>query len=153
MQLTDANTFNYGYIGSRTTGSGPGDYMIVGPDWKGETPAHIKQVFHSTTPFSVVPFSAPNCSTRRTCRTWSKIQAGYKVQPLSAFLKQSAPAAPAAINYMKIDADIAKNNFFEVLDFALQLFPGRPGGSRHPPEARKYRHRGRQAARDEGPLG
>ena len=56
VQLTDANTFNYGYIGSRTTGVGPGDYMIVGPDWKGETPAHIKQVFHSTTPLSVIIF-------------------------------------------------------------------------------------------------
>ena len=39
VQLTDANTFNYGYIGSRTTGVGPGDYMVVGPDWKAETPA------------------------------------------------------------------------------------------------------------------
>jgi hypothetical protein len=68
VQLTDANTFNYGYIGSRTTGAGPGDYMIVGPDWTGQTPAHIKQVFHSTTPFSVLIF-APNSSMRRTCRT------------------------------------------------------------------------------------
>jgi hypothetical protein len=39
VQLTDANTFNYGYMGSRTTGTAPGDYMIVGPDWKGETPS------------------------------------------------------------------------------------------------------------------
>ena len=54
--------------------------MIVGPDWKGATPAHIKQVFHSTTPFSVVifrtqlfnPADMPNVV---------KIQAGYKVQP------------------------------------------------------------------------
>ena len=27
---------------------------FVGPDWKGDKPAHIKQVFHSTTPFSIV---------------------------------------------------------------------------------------------------
>ncbi len=54
VQLTDANTFNYGYIGSRTTGTSRGDYMIVGPGWTGATPPHIKQVFHSTTPFSAV---------------------------------------------------------------------------------------------------
>ena len=59
VQLTDANTFNYGYMGSRTTGTEPGDYMIVGPDWKGETPPHIKQVFHSTTPFSAGHLSHP----------------------------------------------------------------------------------------------
>ncbi len=34
VQLCDGNTFNYGYIGSRTTGSDAGDYMVVGPDWK-----------------------------------------------------------------------------------------------------------------------
>src|SRR5271167_3480446 len=125
VQLTDANTFNYGYMGSRTTGTGPGDYMIVGPDWKGETPARIKQVFHSTTPFSVVifrtqlfgPADMPNVV---------KIQAGYKVQPLSAFLKQPAPPAAPAVNYMKADEEIAKTNFFELLDFALQYSPAGP---------------------------
>jgi hypothetical protein len=125
VQLTDANTFNYGYIGSRTTGTGPGDYMIVGPDWKGETPAHIKQVFHSTTPFSVVifrtqlfnPADMPNVV---------RIQAGYKVQSLSAYLKQPAPPASPAINYLKANADLAKSEFFQILDFALQYIPPSP---------------------------
>ena len=39
VQLCDGNTFNYGYIGSRATGNDAGDYMVAGPDWKGETPA------------------------------------------------------------------------------------------------------------------
>ena len=39
VMLCDGNTYNYGYIGSRATGSEAGDYMVVGPDWKGETPA------------------------------------------------------------------------------------------------------------------
>ncbi|MFY9937538.1 MAG: DUF1254 domain-containing protein [Silvibacterium sp.] len=125
VQLTDANTFNYGYMGSRTTGTGPGSYMIVGPDWKGETPPNIKQVFHSTTPLSMVifrtqlfgPTDMPNVV---------KIQAGYKVQPLSAYLKQPAPPAAPAINYLKSNADIAKSQFFEVLDFALQYIPASP---------------------------
>ncbi|MGA9903149.1 MAG: DUF1254 domain-containing protein, partial [Terriglobales bacterium] len=125
VQLTDANTFNYGYIGSRTTGTGPGDYVIVGPDWKGATPAHIKQVFHSTTPFSVAifrtqlfnPADMPNVV---------KIQSGYKVQPLSAYLKQPAPPAAPAINYLKTNADLTKSEFFEILDFALQYVPPSP---------------------------
>jgi hypothetical protein len=125
VQLTDANTFNYGYIGSRATGPGAGDYMIVGPDWKGETPPHIKQVFHSSTQFSVVlfrtqlfnPGDMPNVV---------KIQAGYKVQPLSAYLKQAAPPAPAVISYPKADVDLAKTQFFQFLDFALQYAPAGP---------------------------
>src|SRR5712691_8178343 len=45
VQLCDGNTYNFGYIGSRATGSEPGDYLVVGPDWKGETPPGIKKVF------------------------------------------------------------------------------------------------------------
>jgi hypothetical protein len=125
VPLTDANTFNYGYIGSRTTGAGPGEYMIVGPDWKGETPAHIKQVFHSTTPFSAAIFRTQLFNAADMPNV-VKIQAGYKVQPLSAYLKKRAPPAPAAIEYLKADAEIAKKQFWQVLDFALQYIPPSP---------------------------
>src|SRR5271166_652020 len=50
VQLIDGNTYNFGYIGRRATGNEPGDYLVVGPDWKAETPAGIKKVFSSTTP-------------------------------------------------------------------------------------------------------
>jgi hypothetical protein len=125
VMLTDANTFNYGYIGSRATGPGAGDYMIVGPDWKGETPARIKQVFHSTTPFTAVVFRTQLFNPSDMPNV-VKIQAGYKVQPLSAYLKQPAPPAPPAINYMKSNSEIAKSQFWEVLDFALQYIPPSP---------------------------
>jgi hypothetical protein len=125
VQLTDANTFNYGYMGSRTTGTGPGDYMIAGPDWKGETPSHIKQVFHSTTPFSAVIFRSQLFNPADMPNV-VKIQAGYKVQPLSKYLKQPAPAAAPAVQYLKANAEIAKKEFWQVLDFALQYIPPSP---------------------------
>jgi len=83
VQLIDGNTYNYGYIGSRDTGNDPGDYLVVGPDWKGETPPGIKKVFSSTTPFALTlfrtqlfnPGDMPNVV---------KVQAGYKAQPLSS---------------------------------------------------------------------
>jgi hypothetical protein len=125
VQLEDGNTFNYGYIGSRATGSDEGTYLVAGPDWKGETPAGIKNVFRSTTQFSLAgyrtqlfnPGDMPNVI---------KVQAGYKVQPLSAYLKQPAPPAAAAINFPKIDKETAKTNFFEYLEFALQFAPPGP---------------------------
>ena len=43
VQLIDMYTFNYGYIGSRSTGNDAGCYMIAGPDCKGDTPAGIKK--------------------------------------------------------------------------------------------------------------
>src|SRR5437763_6093007 len=125
VMLCDGNTFNYGYIGSRATGPDAGDYLVAGPDWKGETPAGIKKVFHSSTQFSVAayrtqlfnPADMPNVV---------KIQAGYKVQPLSAYLKQPAPPAAPAINFPKVDKEMVKTNFFDYLDFALQIAPPGP---------------------------
>jgi hypothetical protein len=52
-----------------------------------------------------------------------KVQAGYKVQTLSAYLKQPATTAAAAIDFPKIDKQLVKTNFFEYLDFALQFAP------------------------------
>jgi hypothetical protein len=125
VQLTDANTFNYGYMGSRSTGTEAGDYMVVGPGWKGEKPPQIKQVFYSTTPFTVIIFRTQLFDASDMPNV-VKIQAGYKVQPLSAFLNQPAPPLPPAINYLKTDAEIAKKEFWEVLDFALQYSPTSP---------------------------
>ena len=55
-----------------------------------------------------------------------KVQAGHKVQTLSAYLHQSAPSAAPAINFPKIDQKSVKTNFFDYLDFALQFAPPAP---------------------------
>ncbi len=52
-----------------------------------------------------------------------KVQAGYKVQTLSAYLKGPATTAAATIDFPKIDKELVKTNFFEYLDFALQFAP------------------------------
>jgi hypothetical protein len=122
VQLEDGNTFNYGYIGSRATGNEAGDYMVVGPDWKGETPPGIKKVFRSSTQFSSAiyrtqlfdPADMPNVE---------KIQAGYKAQPLSSYLNRPAPPAAPEIEFPKINKELAKTQFFDYLDFALQFAP------------------------------
>jgi hypothetical protein len=125
VMLCDGNTFNYGYIGSRATGSEAGDYLVVGPDWKGETPAGIKKVFRSSTQFSVAAYRTQLFNPADMPKV-VKVQAGYKVQPLSAYLKQPAPPAAPAINFPKIDKEMVKTNFFEYLDFALQFAPAGP---------------------------
>jgi len=125
VQLIDGNTFNYGYIGSRATGSDAGDYMVVGPEWKGTTPAGIKKVFQSGTQFSLALYRTQLLDPGDIDNV-TKVQAGYKAQPLSAYLKQPAPSASPAVNFPKIDKELVKTNFFEYLDFALQFAPAGP---------------------------
>jgi hypothetical protein len=125
VQLIDWNTFNFGYIGSRATGSDPGDFMVVGPNWKGQTPAGIKKVLASTTQFAILlfrtqllgPDDMPNVE---------KTQAGYKIQPLSAYLHQPAPPAAPVVEWPVVNKELVKKNFFEYLDFVLQFAPAGP---------------------------
>ena len=125
VMLTDGNTFNYGYIGNRATGNEPGDYLVVGPDWKGEIPAGIKKVFRSSTDFSLAVYRTQLIDANDMPNV-EKVQAGYKAQPLSAYLKQPAPPAAPAIDFPKIDKEMVKTNFFDYLDFALQFAPAGP---------------------------
>ncbi|ARP98528.1 DUF1254 domain-containing protein [Pseudorhodoplanes sinuspersici] len=122
VQLIDGNTNNYGYIGSRATGSDAGDYMVVGPEWKGATPAGIKKVFQSGTQFSLALYRT-QLFNPGDINSVMKVQAGYKAQPLSAYLKQSAPPVSPVVNFPKIDKELVKTNFFEYLDFCLQFAP------------------------------
>jgi hypothetical protein len=123
VMLCDGNTYNYGYIGSRATGSEAGDYMVVGPDWKGTTPPGIKKVFRSSTQFSVAGYRTQLFSADDLDGV-KKVQAGYKAQTLSDYLKQpTTTAAAPAIDFPKINTELAKTNFFEFLDFALQFAP------------------------------
>jgi hypothetical protein len=125
IMLCDGNTFNYGYIGSRATGNDPGDYMVVGPEWNGETPPGIKKVFRSTTQFSAAAYRTQLFDPKDMPNV-VKIQAGYKVRPLSAYLGKPAPSPAPKINFPKINKELMKTNFFEYLDFSLQFAPPGP---------------------------
>ena len=125
VQLTDNNTFTYGYIGSRATGTGAGDYLIVGPGWKGETPAGIAKVFQASSQFSVVIFRT-QLFDPKDIENVKKIQAGYRVQPLSSWARTPPPPAAPALTFPKIDKDLVKTEFFEYVDFALQFAPPGP---------------------------
>jgi hypothetical protein len=125
VMLCDGNTFNYGYIGQRATGPDAGDYLVVGPGWQGEKPTGIKEVFHSSTWFSAVAYRTQLFNSEDMPNV-VKIQSNYKVQPLSAYLKQPPPKAPPAIEFPKVNKELLTSNFWEYLAFSLQLAPPGP---------------------------
>ncbi|MGO4860102.1 DUF1254 domain-containing protein [Arthrobacter sp. 2MCAF14] len=45
VQFTDpASGANFAYVGKRTTGTGPGDFILCEPNWDGETPAGMARI-------------------------------------------------------------------------------------------------------------
>jgi hypothetical protein len=125
VQLVDGNTYNYGYIGSRATGFDAGNYLVAGPEWKGETPAGIKKVFQSSTPFGLTIFRTQLLNAADMPNV-EKVQAGYKVQALSAFLKQPPPPPAPSIDFVPASTAGIKANFFDYLGAALQFVPETP---------------------------
>ena len=53
LQLIDMYTFNYGYMGSRTTGNAAQCAMVAGPRWQGDKPKGVSTLFRSETDFSL----------------------------------------------------------------------------------------------------
>jgi hypothetical protein len=100
VQLIDYYTFNFDYIGTRTTGNGGGSFLLAGPGWKGATPKGIKKVFRCETELAI-PTYRTQLFDPGDIDNVKKVQAGYKVQPLSAFLGQPAPKAAPAIDFIK----------------------------------------------------
>ncbi|MCP3414776.1 DUF1254 domain-containing protein [Bradyrhizobium brasilense] len=125
LQLNDLNTYNFGYVGTRATGSDAGSYLVAGPRWTGTTPAGIKRVFRSTSDFCLALFRT-QLFDPADIEAVKKIQAGYKAQPLSSFLNQPAPAPAPAPSFPKFEKDLVRTEFFEYLDFTLQFAPALP---------------------------
>jgi len=44
VQFTDPFDIDFAYVGTRTTGTQAGDYLITGPGWKGQVPGGMTQI-------------------------------------------------------------------------------------------------------------
>ena len=122
VQLTDMYAFNYGYVGTRATGNGAGCYMIAGPGWSGEKPEGIAKAFASETQFGLVIFRTQLFNAADIDNV-KKIQAGYKVMPLSMFLGKPAPPPAPPIDFPEFTDDAFKLKAFDYLNFLLQFAP------------------------------
>ena len=128
IQLIDAYTHNFAYIGSRTTGNDGGSFLIAGPRWKGEAPKGVKKVIPSETDL-VLGVYRTQLFNPDDLDNVKKVQAGYKAQPLSAFLGGPAPKAAPPIDFIEpLDHETLKTSpqFFNVLNFVLQFCPTVP---------------------------
>jgi hypothetical protein len=92
FQLIDLYTHNFAYIGTLTTGNKAGAFLIAGPDWNGEAPEGITDVFRSESGlvFNVVRTQLFGPDDLENVK---EIQAGYRLQPLSEYTKTEAPSA------------------------------------------------------------
>lgn len=122
VQLIDMYTYNYGYVGSRTTGTQGGKYMVAGPNWKGEKPPGVDKVFRCETDFSMAVIRTQLFNPEDIVNV-KQIQKGYQILPLSTFLGEPAPESPPQVNWPKIDKQLAAKDPYAYLAFLLRYCP------------------------------
>lgn len=96
MPMLDAWTQVFASPGKRTTGTQSGNFAIVGPHWKGTLPKNIKKIQAPTNMVWILGRTQTNGPSDYDFV--HKIQAGFKLTPLSAWEKAYTPSDNGAIN-------------------------------------------------------
>ena len=100
----------------------------MGPNWKGDKPDGVNDVIRSDTDLAFVLYRTQLLGPSDLDQV-KKIQAGYQVQPLSAYLNRPPPAAAPPIDFvppLTPDAQKTSPQFFEILNFAMRFAPVLP---------------------------
>ena len=130
----------------------PADYMVAGPDWKGETPAGIEKVFHCETRSSrssIYPHAA-----LRPGRHGQRHEGPGRLQGAAALARiciSPRRPPPRPINWPKIQQGHGQDRISSRISTCLlQFCPCRAGREGDPGEVRPHRHRAGQAVRLQG---
>jgi hypothetical protein len=97
VQLMNMWTDDFGSVGSRTTGTGAGKFMVAGPKWNGMAPAEIKDTYRSSTRFAWVLVQMSAAGPQDFPEIHS-LQDQLQVAPLSAWGKSYTPPNDVTIN-------------------------------------------------------
>ena len=121
FQWFDLYTHNYAYVGVRATGYEAGSYLFAGPNWDGEIPDGINEVYRSESEF-IGTLTRTGTNGPEDTPNVRSIQQQYVLQPLSEFAG-GHPAAPAPeIKWPSWNEERALSaEFISYLNFLLQF--------------------------------
>jgi hypothetical protein len=119
LQMLDAWTNVFASPGARTSGTGKGDFAIVGPVFKGKLPAGLKKIDSPTNLVWIIGRTQTN--GQADYEAVHAIQKEYKLTPLSAWGKPYTPPTK-----VPVDSKVSKEPPVEqVVKMDAQKFFGR----------------------------
>lgn len=128
LQLIDLYTYITGYVSPRTNGNRGGRFLVAGPGWRGSVPKGIDGVLRPTTDLALGLYRVQLMGPDDLANV-HRIQDGFRVQPLSAFLGK-APPPPAPVLKPVPPVDLRKTptspEFFKVMNWMLAHMPVLP---------------------------
>jgi hypothetical protein len=87
----------FGSVGKRTTGTGPGAFLIAGPRWQGAAPPDIKQTYRSSTRYAWI-LGQTQANGPADFAAVNALQAEYTLTPLSAWGRPYTPPSNVPVN-------------------------------------------------------
>lgn len=87
--LTGYDADNFAYVGTRATGTGAGDYAIVGPHWKGTLPKGVRALTKAPTPVVFV-LGRTMVKGPDDLEAVHRLQSRYRLTPLSQWGRPDA---------------------------------------------------------------
>jgi hypothetical protein len=125
-QLVDLQTFNFGYLGTRTTGHEGGDFLIAGPRWQGEKPAGVREVIRCETQFACALIRTQFLGPKDHDRI-KEIEGGLQVRTLGVFLGRQVTSTDPPPPWPAPRKDMTDGiRLFPYLNFLLQYCDPHP---------------------------
>jgi hypothetical protein len=128
VQFIDSYTYNFAYLGSRTSGNKAGTYMLAGPDWNGEAVDGIDKVIKSDTYLGTIVYRTQLFDPADIDNV-KAIQDKYKVQTLSSYLGKAAPEASTTVKFivpLSPAEEKTSAEFFNIMNFVMNFCPTNP---------------------------
>ena len=126
FQFIDAFTFDWAYVGKRTTGSNGGTYLIAGPGWKEQKPEGIDEVLKSYSQF-VYLLGRTAVTNEQDLPNVHALQDQYALAPLSKFTGETEPPPAPKLDFPAWDDKKETSaDFIGYLNFLLatvELYP------------------------------
>jgi hypothetical protein len=112
-------THNFGYVGTRATGTEAGSYVIAGPQWQGSKPDNAKAVFRAESNF-VYCVVRTEVDGPDDVPPVLALQKQYHLTQMNVFLGRSRAPVASGITFPAYDPDKAKSAaFIDLFDFLL----------------------------------
>lgn len=122
LAFMDFFTNNFAYVGRRTTGTKAGSYVIVGPAWRGETPAGLPVIKSPTNTVYLMGRTLVN--DQADLSKVHRIQDQYKLTAYSVWTKTGESKVKTDLNNPPLAPDPKDPwNFFQIVNLGLTENP------------------------------
>jgi hypothetical protein len=128
MVCMDADNFDY--VGTRSTGTEPGNYLIAGPGWSGAVPVDVLDVLPRSRTVSIFLLgrTGVNDSTPQELKLANDIQKQYRLTPLSLWPNTPQPTPSPVMMPYGFDYNNTEGAWKTINEAMTQNPPGLPPG-------------------------